>query len=140
MSSRKICPRGAALGSRQCRLVPAGAAVQQRREPVRADRVSQEGRGRARRCRAAEPTFRERAMPNQLKRRSAMIRDFDYDSSREKLYVTFGSGKTYVYDGVSRETVEQFAAAESKGAFFSENIEDRYARAAAASWPAGVRH
>jgi hypothetical protein len=99
-----------------------------------------EAGGRARRCSAAEPKFREQAMPNQLKRRSAVIRDFDYDSSREKLYVTFVSGKTYVYEGVPPQTVEQFAAAESKSAFFTENIEDRYAHAAAASWPAGVRH
>jgi hypothetical protein len=82
--------------------------------------------------------FREQAMASQ--RRSAVIREFDYDSSREKLYVTFVSGKTYVYDGVPPQTVEQFAAAESKSAFFSENIADRYAHAAAASWPAGVRH
>jgi len=79
-------------------------------------------------------------MPNQMKRRSAVICDFDYDSSREKLYVTFVGGKTYVYDGVPPQTVERFAAASSKSAFFAENIADRYARAAAASWPAGVRH
>jgi hypothetical protein len=79
-------------------------------------------------------------MPHQLKRRSAVIRDFDYDSSREKLYVTFVSGETYVYDGVPPQTVMQFAAAESKSAFFTENIEDRYTHAAAACWPAGLRH
>lgn len=79
-------------------------------------------------------------MQNQMKRRPSVIRDFDYDSSREKLYVTFLNGKTYVYDGVPPQTAEQFAAAASKGAFFNENIKDRYAYAAAASWPAGVRH
>lgn len=79
-------------------------------------------------------------MPNQLKRRSAVICDFDYDSSREKLYVTFVSGKTYVYDGVPPQAAEQLAAASSKSVFFTENIADRYAHAAAASWPAGVRH
>lgn len=69
-----------------------------------------------------------------------VIRDFDYDKSRLKLYVTFAGGKTYVYDGVPPQTAEQFAEAASKSAFFTENIEDRYAGAAAASWPAGVRH
>ena len=79
-------------------------------------------------------------MPNQMNRRSAVICDFDYDGCREKLYVIFVSGKTYVYDGVPPQTVERFAAASSKSAFFTENIADRYAGAAAASWPAGVRH
>jgi hypothetical protein len=139
MSSQKIFPLGAGVGRRRRQVAVGTAAPRQWREPLRADRVSQEGSGRARRCRSAtEPRFREQAMPNQ--RRSAVICDFDYDSSREKLYVTFVSGKTYVYDGVPPQTVEQLAAAESKSVFFCENIADRYAHAAAASWPAGVRH
>lgn len=72
--------------------------------------------------------------------RAAAICDFDYDSSREKLYVTFDGGRTYVYDGVPPRTAALLAAATSKSAFFCENIAGRYAHAAAASWPAGLRH
>jgi hypothetical protein len=55
------------------------------------------GRAREAAC-AAEPALRERAKPNQ--RRSRVIGDFNYDSSRKKLYVTFVGGDTYVCVGV----------------------------------------
>jgi hypothetical protein len=74
------------------------------------------------------------------KRRSLVIRDFDYDGNREKLYVTFVSGKTYVYNGVPSRTFEGFARAPSKGTFFDEHIKDHFPSASAALWPPGVRH
>jgi len=79
-------------------------------------------------------------MQKQPRRRSSVIRDFDYDRDREKLYVTFVSGKMYVYDGVPPQTFEGLAAASSTGAFFNEHIKNQYPYASAASWPAGVRH
>jgi KTSC domain len=72
--------------------------------------------------------------------RSSVIRDFDYDDDRRKLYVTFVSGKTYVYDGVPHDTYHDFATASSKGEFFNAHIKNHYPFALAASWPAGVRH
>jgi hypothetical protein len=74
------------------------------------------------------------------KYRPFVIRDFDYDSHREKLYVTFVSGKTYVYNGVPSQTFAGFASAPSKCSFFNEHIKDRYPSASAALWPPGVRH
>jgi hypothetical protein len=79
-------------------------------------------------------------MPEQNKPRSSVISDFDYDGSREKLYITFISGKTYVYNRVPPQTYEGLATASSKGAFFNQHIKDRYPYAAAASWPTGIRH
>jgi hypothetical protein len=49
-----------------------------------------------------------------------VICDFDDASSREKLYVTFVSRETYVNDGAPRQTIERFAAAASKNAFFRQ--------------------
>ena len=72
--------------------------------------------------------------------RSSIIRDIDYDDSRSKLYITFVSGKTYVYDGVPQATYQDLVSAASKGEFFNERIKGRYSFALAASWPAGLRH
>jgi len=79
-------------------------------------------------------------MQEQTKAASSVIRDLDYDSDRKKLYVTFVSGKMYVYDGVPPRTFEELAAAPSKGKFFNRHIKDRYPFASATSWPAGLRH
>jgi hypothetical protein len=79
-------------------------------------------------------------MREKLQRRSSVIQDFDYDGNREKLYVTFVSGRTYVYNGVPQHTFEEFATASSKGTFFNAHIKNHYPFALAASWPAGVRH
>ena len=46
------------------------------------------------------------------KTRSPVIRDFDYDGNRRKLYVTFVSGTIYVYNGVPQQTFDEFASAE----------------------------
>jgi hypothetical protein len=73
-------------------------------------------------------------------RRSSLIRDIDYDSNREKLYVTFVSGETCVYNGVPSQTFQGLVSAPSKGVFFNEHIKDHYPSAAAALWPPGVRH
>ena len=71
---------------------------------------------------------------------SSIIRDVDYDDSRSKLYITFASGKTYVYDGVPQATYQDLVRAASKGEFFNERIKGHYSFALAASWPAGLRH
>jgi hypothetical protein len=74
------------------------------------------------------------------KTRSSVIRDFDYDGNRKKLYVTFVSGKIYVYNGVPQRTFDGLDSAESKGEFFNKHIKDQFPYALAASSPSGVRH
>ena len=57
---------------------------------------------------------------------SSVIREFEYDSYRHQLFVTFVSGKTYVYDRVPPDVHEAFQAYQSKGTFFNRFIRDRY--------------
>ena len=57
---------------------------------------------------------------------STAIRTFEYDPKRHQLWVTFVSGKTYVYDRVPADVYEAFMAYSSKGAFFNRLIRDRY--------------
>ncbi len=62
---------------------------------------------------------------------STAIREIDYAPWARQLYVTFASGKTYVYDRVPQHVYERFADASSKGAFFNEHVRGRYAFAEA---------
>lgn len=57
---------------------------------------------------------------------SNQIAAIGYDAATSTLAVTFtrGPGHIYHYPGVSRETYDAFMAAESKGAFFGQNIKD----------------
>ena len=57
---------------------------------------------------------------------SSVIRDYEYDSSAQVLFITFVSGKTYAYDRVPPHVVDAFEAAPSKGEFFNEHIRDQY--------------
>jgi hypothetical protein len=57
---------------------------------------------------------------------SSVIRSIEYDPERYRLFVTFVSGRIYVYDGVPQHAHEEFEAASSKGAFFNRYIRDRY--------------
>jgi hypothetical protein len=57
---------------------------------------------------------------------STVIRDFSYDESRNELTVNFRSGKVYVYTLVPPSAAVAMHAAYSKGAYFNENIRDRY--------------
>jgi KTSC domain len=57
---------------------------------------------------------------------STVIRDFSYDESRNELTVNFRSGKVYVYTLVPPSVVAAMRGAYSKGAYFNENIRDKY--------------
>lgn len=49
-----------------------------------------------------------------------------YDPTTQKLVVRFVEGGTYRYDKVSLQTAFDFAAADSKGAFFHSFIRNRH--------------
>lgn len=57
---------------------------------------------------------------------STVIRDFSYDESRNELTVNFRTGKVYVYSLVPPSVAAAMRAAFSKGAYFNENIRDKY--------------
>lgn len=61
-----------------------------------------------------------RAMP------STAIRRLFYDSAKCELWVTFVTGRRYVYADVPSEVFEAFKTAESRGTFFNHEIRDRY--------------
>ena len=57
---------------------------------------------------------------------STAIRSLFYDSAKSELWVTFVSGRRYVYTDVPAEVFEAFNTAESRGTFFNHEIRDRY--------------
>jgi hypothetical protein len=57
---------------------------------------------------------------------STVIRDFQYDSDREELDVTFVSGKIYRYFAVPNDVYVELSVATSKGRFFNRWIRDQY--------------
>jgi hypothetical protein len=61
-----------------------------------------------------------RAMP------STAIRSLFYDPAKSELWVTFVTGRRYVYADVPPGVFEAFKTAESRGGFFNHEIRDRY--------------
>ncbi|HEY0219753.1 MAG TPA: KTSC domain-containing protein [Afipia sp.] len=57
---------------------------------------------------------------------STAIRNIAYDTAARELWVTFTSGRRYVYEGVAPEIVQAFQHADSRGTFFNHEIRDRY--------------
>lgn len=57
---------------------------------------------------------------------STAIRNFFYDPAKRQLWVTFVTGRRYVYDDVPSEIFDAFKTAPSRGAFFNHEIRDRY--------------
>ena len=57
---------------------------------------------------------------------STAIADIEFDDERERLTVTFVTGRVYEYVDVPAEVAASFRAASSKGAFFNGYIRDRY--------------
>lgn len=57
---------------------------------------------------------------------SVVIRSFEYDSARNELTVSFRTGKVYIYTLVPPSVAAAMRAALSKGAYFNENIRDKY--------------
>jgi hypothetical protein len=57
---------------------------------------------------------------------STAIADIKYDAARERLAVTFVTGRIYEYVDVPAEVAASFQSAFSKGTFFNSYIRDRY--------------
>ncbi|HEY0236683.1 MAG TPA: KTSC domain-containing protein [Afipia sp.] len=57
---------------------------------------------------------------------STAIRKIVYDTGARKMWVTFTSGRRYIYEDVAPEVVHAFQQAESRGAFFNHEIRDHY--------------
>ena len=57
---------------------------------------------------------------------SSAIADTEYDSERERLTVTFVTGRIYEYVDVPTEVAASFRSAFAKGTFFGSYIMDRY--------------
>jgi len=57
---------------------------------------------------------------------SSVIADIDYDYNRERLTVTFVSGRVYEYVDVPADVASSFEVSFSKGTFFNIYIRDRY--------------
>jgi lysyl-tRNA synthetase class 2 len=57
---------------------------------------------------------------------SSVIANFDYDTERAQLTVTFVTGRVYRYFLVPPDCVARFEAAQSKGGFFNRHIRDKY--------------
>ena len=58
---------------------------------------------------------------------STAIRSLFYDPAKRELWVTFVTGRRYVYSDVTSEVFDAFKTASSRGAFFNREIRDRYA-------------
>ena len=58
---------------------------------------------------------------------STVIRSFDYDPGRQKLWIRFVSGKLYVYEAVPEYIYDGLSTARSQGEYFNLAIRDRYA-------------
>jgi lysyl-tRNA synthetase class 2 len=57
---------------------------------------------------------------------SSAIRTFRYQSATRQLFVTFVTGREYVYDNVPPEVHDAFRAASSRGTFFNTEIRGFY--------------
>ena len=57
---------------------------------------------------------------------STAIRNLFYVPVKRELWVTFVSGRRYVYADVPPDVFDAFQVASSRGAFFNHEIRDRY--------------
>lgn len=61
---------------------------------------------------------------------SSLIRKISYNNNRKVLEIELetndGNTRVYFYEGVPREVVIDFLAADSKGKFYNENIKGEY--------------
>jgi hypothetical protein len=57
---------------------------------------------------------------------STAIRNLFYVPAKRELWVTFVSGRRYVYIDVAPDVFDAFKVASSRGAFFNHEIRDRY--------------
>jgi len=57
---------------------------------------------------------------------STAISNLFYVPAKRELWVTFVSGRRYVYTDVPPDVFDAFKVASSRGAFFNHEIRDRY--------------
>jgi hypothetical protein len=57
---------------------------------------------------------------------STAIARIYYSARRHELFVSFNSGRVYVYFGVPEQEYRDFLAAPSLGQYFNEHIRDHY--------------
>ena len=57
---------------------------------------------------------------------SSSIAAFAYEAEDMTLYVRFKHGRTYRFTGVPSSVFDDFADAESKGAYFNAQVQGRY--------------
>ena len=58
--------------------------------------------------------------------RSSLIQRAIYDGDKQTLAVTFTTGRTYLYFGITADLYSEFATAPSQGQFFNWRIRDQY--------------
>ena len=59
-------------------------------------------------------------------KRGAAIREVRYSAPQKKLFVTFTTGREYVYEQVPQSVFRQLKNSASKGTYFNQNIRDHY--------------
>jgi len=57
---------------------------------------------------------------------SSVISSFTYEPQRQRLVVTFVTGRVYEYSAVPAAVAANFRASFSKGVFFNSHIRDQY--------------
>ena len=57
---------------------------------------------------------------------SSVLANVEYNKKNKLLFITFKSGKTYIYYNVPEEVWKAFKDAESKGKFFNTYIKGRF--------------
>lgn len=66
-------------------------------------------------------------MPEMIQVNSSNLKSVGYDAFEKELYAVFrGSGRGYIYEGVSQELFDGLMAADSKGQFFMERIKPAF--------------
>lgn len=57
---------------------------------------------------------------------SSNIKKAEFNTNLKELEITFNSGSTYVYEGVSHEIFAAFNAADSQGKYFNQSINKKF--------------
>ncbi len=57
---------------------------------------------------------------------STVIRNYLYDPAKSELWITFVTGRKYVYSAVPPDVFDAFKSAFSRGTFFNHEIRDHY--------------
>ncbi len=57
---------------------------------------------------------------------STVRRNYLYDAAENELWITFVTGRKYVYSAVPPDVFDAFKSAFSRGTFFNREIRDNY--------------